>query len=79
MRTFFCALILSACAGIALPVCADGAEFAGQMLSDYLDELNERGQTVIYSSDLVGDRMWLVSEPPVAPGLTELQIGRAHV
>lgn len=69
-------LRLTAALGIALPILAVAADgWKGQKLADYLDSLNEQGQRIIFSSDLVTGDMQLDEEPdagePTA-GLDEL-------
>ena len=73
MRSFLCYLVLLAFTNLALPAFAATGEAGGQLLADYLDALNNLGQTVIYSSDLVTDEMRLANVPASTPTLAELQ------
>ena len=73
MRSFFCYLVLLAFTNLALPAFAATGEADGYLLADYLDTLNDLGQTVIYSSDLVTDEMRLANVPASTPTLAELQ------
>ncbi len=73
MRPYLYCLALLALSIFSAPVpgAADGA--GGPALADYLDSLNDLGQTVIYSSDLVTEGMFLADEPALTPTLAELQ------
>jgi hypothetical protein len=73
MRSFLCYLVLLAFANLAQPAFAATGEAGEHLLADYLDRLNDVGQTVIYSSDLVTDEMRLASVPASTPTLAELQ------
>lgn len=50
-------------ATLAPPVFCTSVDTGEFRLSDYLDTLNDRGQAVIYSSDLVTDEMRLTNDP----------------
>lgn len=73
MRSFLCCLVLLAFTNLALSAPAATGESEGQLLADYLDRLNDAGQTVIYSSDLVTDEMRLANVPASTSTLAELQ------
>jgi hypothetical protein len=73
MRSFLFFLVVSVCVGHALPVAAANGDATGQSLASYLDALNDRGQTVIFSSDLVTGDMRLDNVPATIPTLGELQ------
>lgn len=66
-------LVASVCVALALPVAAADADTNRTLLANYLDALNDGGQTVIYSSDLVTGDMRLEDEPTTAPTPDELQ------
>ncbi len=73
MRWFFYCLVLYGFTALSGPAIAANSEAAGKLLATYLDELNDLGQTVIYSSDLVTDGMRLANVPVSTPTLAELQ------
>lgn len=73
MRSFVCCLVLASLAGFSPALLAETDQAGGSRLSDYLDRLNNLGQTIIYSSDLVTDDMRLAREPASMPTLAELQ------
>lgn len=73
MRYLLPCLIASVCVGLALPAAAAEVGKPGILLAKYLDALNDGGQTVIYSSDLVTGDMRLEEEPATTPTPGELQ------
>ena len=60
-------------AALAPPALGASVDDEARLLSDYLDALNDRGQAVIYSSDLVTDGMLLAVNPESIPTRLELQ------
>ena len=73
MRSFCCCVVLLAFIHLGLPASAAIGEASERLLADYLDKLNNLGQTVIYSGNLVSDEMRLADVPASTPTLAELQ------
>lgn len=65
MRPLICRLAAGLAAIVVSSALAQTGELRGLKLADYLDALNRQGVRVLYSNDLVTDRL-VVTEEPVA-------------